>query len=63
MGKIKNLVLDIQDDITDGRLSFRAIAAKHGVPYSWVDEVAKEMASYEAEMANYITDNDYQDEF
>ena len=62
MGKMKNLVLDIQDDIADGRLSFHAIAAKHSVPFSWVDEVAKEMARQDTEL-DYIIENDYQDEF
>lgn len=50
MGKIKNLVIDIQTEIERGEMSFSEIANCFEVPYSWVEEVAQGM------------DNDYDDE-
>jgi hypothetical protein len=47
MSKVSELILSIQEDIMDGRLSFEGIAAKHEVPLSWVDEVAGEMVEQE----------------
>jgi hypothetical protein len=47
MSKVSELILSIQEDIMDGRLSFAGIAAKHEVPLSWVDEVAGEMVEQE----------------
>lgn len=43
MSKVSELILSIQEDIMDGRLSFAEIAAKHEVPLSWVDEVVGEI--------------------
>lgn len=45
MSKMSELVFDIQEDIDAGILSFSAIAEKHSVPLSWVDEIADEYAS------------------
>jgi len=70
MSKMSNLVLAIQEDIEAGLLSFDEIAAKHEVPYDWVDEVAVEMVNqYDESMdgdfdsamasAGYGTDEDY----
>ena len=44
MSRMSQLVLDIQDEIAAGLLSFQEIATKYQVPLSWVDEVACEMA-------------------
>ena len=33
------LLLDVQDDISMGVLSFNAIAKKYGVPLHWVEQV------------------------
>ena len=40
MSRMSELVIDIQDDIELGELSFAEIAKKHNVPLSWIDEVA-----------------------
>ena len=44
MSKIKDLALDIQDELENGFLSFDQIAAKYEVPVSWVNSVAMEIA-------------------
>ena len=70
MSRMSNLVIAIQEDIEAGLLSFDEIAAKHEVPYDWVDEVAVEMTNqYDESMdgdfdsamasAGYGTDEDY----
>ena len=33
------LLLDVQDDISIGVLSFNAIAKKYGIPLHWVEQV------------------------
>jgi hypothetical protein len=33
----KNVMVDIQNDIIVGILSFKSIAEKHNVPFSWVN--------------------------
>lgn len=65
MGKMKDLALDIQEEILHGFLSFQEIATKYHVPVSWVDEVAKELATmgHPEPTMDYIIENDYQDEF
>jgi len=51
MSKIGNLMIDLQDEIERGELTFRQIAAKYEVPLSWVDEAAAELAEqYNDEM-------------
>ena len=70
MSKMGRLVLDIQEDLEAGRLSFDEIATKNEVPVSWVNEVASEMADQHNESmdgdfdsamasAGYGTDEDY----
>lgn len=44
MGKLKQLITEIQEDIEGGVLSFQKIADFYGVPVSWVDETAAKMA-------------------
>ena len=55
MSKMSNLMLDIQDEIEIGELSFRQIADKFNVPVSWVDEAARELSE------QYPQDEDYMD--
>lgn len=43
MSGMKNLMVDIFEDIDSGLYSFAEIAKRHDVPISWVDEVYKEM--------------------
>ena len=70
MSKMANLILDIQDDIAEGLLSFQEIATKYQVPLSWVDEAWTELTDrYDESMdgdfdsamasAGYGTDEDY----
>lgn len=47
MSKVSDLVMDIQDAIREGYLSFREIAQRFEVPYDWVTTVAEEMAEEE----------------
>lgn len=50
MSKIGDLVISIQNEIMDGKLSFAEIAAKFEVPASWVDEVVNEMIESEVSL-------------
>ena len=70
MSRMSQLVLDIQDEIAAGLLSFQEIATKYQVPLSWVDEVWTELTDqYDDSMdgdfdsamasAGYGTDEDY----
>lgn len=59
MSKMSNLVLAIQEDIEAGLLSFDDIAAKHEVPYDWVDEVAVEMVNQFADQYDESMDGDF----
>jgi hypothetical protein len=56
---MSNLVLAIQEDIEAGLLSFDDIAAKHEVPYDWVDEVAVEMVNQFADQYDESMDGDF----
>lgn len=47
MSKMADLMIDIQDDIAAGLLSFQEIAAKYDVPFAWVDSAATEMADFD----------------
>jgi hypothetical protein len=38
MSKMSDLLISIQDDLNEGKLSASEIAAKYEVPLSWVDE-------------------------
>jgi len=59
MSKMSNLVLSIQEDILDGRLSFAEIATKHEVPVSWITEVYCEIIESES----LVVENDYFDDY
>ncbi len=71
MSKMSELIIDIQNDLIEGKLSFAEIAAKHRVPVSWIDETWLEMDEAMNELANdprvidgfdsYVADNDYFD--
>jgi hypothetical protein len=54
MSKMSNLVLEIQEDLEAGILSFAEIAFKHECPISWVEDVHQEMVAY-------MVDQDYLD--
>lgn len=45
MSKMSELHFDITKEIVLGKLSFREIAEKYGVPFHWVDTVASEIAA------------------
>ena len=47
MSRMSDLMMDLQEAIRDGYLSFQEIAWKFGVPYEWVMLVAEEMAASE----------------
>lgn len=71
MSRMGDLMIDIQNDLNEGNLSFAEIAAKHNVPVSWIDETWLEMNESMLELANdpyvtdgfdsYVADNDYFD--
>ena len=46
MTKMNSLLIDIQEDLEDGVLSFAEIATKHEVPLQWVDEIAYMVQEY-----------------
>ena len=48
MSRMNDLVMDLQEAIRDGYLSFHEIAWKFGVPYEWVTLVAEAMGEEEA---------------
>jgi hypothetical protein len=62
MSRMSDLMIDIQNDINRGELSFHQIADKHLVPFSWVDAAALEMIQ-QAYDNDYIVDNDYNDDY
>jgi hypothetical protein len=62
MSRMSDLMIDIQNDINRGELSFHQIADKHLVPFSWVDATAMEMIQ-QAYDNDYIVDNDYNDDY
>jgi hypothetical protein len=62
MSRMSDLMIDIQNDINRGELSFHQIADKHLVPFSWVDAAALEMIQ-QAYDNDYIVDNDYFDDY
>lgn len=49
MSKVKELVYDIEEAITDG-VDFISIAKKFNVPLRWVTETAEDMAERELEV-------------
>ena len=59
MSRMSELVIDIQDDIELGELSFAEIAKKHNVPLSWIDEVATEMMNYPQDSYDESMDGDF----
>lgn len=50
---MRDLIIDIQDDILQGVLSFQAIAEKHEVPVSWVNEAWDMLCEQEAEAERF----------
>jgi hypothetical protein len=48
MSKMADLHFSLVEEIVLGKLTFREIAEKHEVPFSWVDTVAREMAEEDA---------------
>jgi hypothetical protein len=63
MSRMSDLMLDIQNDIELGELTFHQIADKYLVPFSWVDEAAKELMAQYAEVDSYVIENDYFDDY
>ena len=63
MSRISDLMIDIQNDIELGELTFHQIADKHLVPFSWVDSAAKELMAQYAEVDSYVIENDYFDDY
>lgn len=49
MSKMSELMIDIQEDIQLGALSFPDIAVKHGVPKDWVFAAWEALCEQEAE--------------
>jgi hypothetical protein len=49
MSKMSQLVLDIQQEIERGELSFREIALKYEVPFDWVDSIAIDLVQQTTE--------------
>ena len=63
MSRMSELVIDIQEDLEKGILSFAEIARKYEVPASWVSEVAVEYATQGEPTWDYTIENDYMDDY
>lgn len=50
---MSDLMIDLQDEVRLGALSFAEIAAKYEVPVSWVNEAWDELCQQEAEAEQY----------
>ncbi len=71
MSKMGEMIIDIQNDLIEGKLSFAQIAAKYSVDASWVEDAWLAMDEAMNELANdprvidgfdsYVADNDYFD--
>ena len=73
MSKMSDLMIEIENLIVDGQLSFSQIADNLGVPIDWVDTVATELMDrwavedgetddgYALASAGFGTDEDYGD--
>ena len=75
MSKFKDMIIDIQEDLEHGQLSFQKIADVYGIPVADVELIAKEMmiqfddSTYDESMdgdfdsamasAGFGTDEDY----
>ena len=75
MSKFKDMIIDIQEDLQHGQLSFQKIADVYGIPVADVELIAKEMmiqfddSTYDESMdgdfdsamasAGFGTDEDY----
>jgi hypothetical protein len=59
MSRTSDLMIDIQNDIELSELTFSQIADKYLVPFSWVDEAAKELAEQYAEADPGEMDGDH----
>lgn len=46
---MSDLMIDIQDELEKGELSFAEIATKYEVPISWVDQAALMLQEYNSE--------------
>ena len=53
MSKMSDLLIDIQDEIELGVLSFPQIARKYDVPLSWVTDTWEGLCEQEAEAEQY----------
>lgn len=49
MSAMSDLMIDIQDDLEIGELSFAEIATKYDVPVAWVDEINQMVQEYNSE--------------
>lgn len=62
MSKMSDLLIDIQDEIQLGVLSFPQIARKYDVPLSWVTDTWEGLCEQEAEAERQF-DQGFHDEF
>ena len=65
MSRMSDLLIDIQEDLEEGILSYAEIAAKYEVPVTWVIEAVENMLvdaipspSLDAVLLKYLTGND-----
>jgi hypothetical protein len=49
MSTMSDLMIDIQDDLEKGELSFTEIATKYEVPFQWVTEINQMVQEYNSE--------------
>lgn len=52
MSRMKDVIIDIQDELVSGRLSWQEIAYRCNVPLHWVQEAAEQLEREQLE-SNY----------
>lgn len=58
MSKMGEVILDIQEDISDGNLTYREIAKKYGVPVDWVRAAAVDLVGDYNEYSEMMKEGD-----
>ena len=63
MSKFKDLIIDVQDSILRGQLSFRQIADMYGLSYADVNLIANEIIEQESDDDSGLTffDSEYEE--
>jgi hypothetical protein len=63
MSKFKDMIIDVQDSIRNGKLSFKQIADMYGLSYADVNLIANEIIEQESDDDSGLTffDSEYEE--